>query len=80
MPATVLLSGACGSGKSTVLTLGYRAFDAVWGPTAAFDTDVLLMMVDPRWELTHEERRLDLLFEQCGLLAESFLAAGSSAS
>lgn len=74
--ATLLLSGACGSGKSTLLTLGYRAYSAVWGPTATFDTDALLMMVDPRWELAHEERRLDLMYEQCVVLATSFLANG----
>lgn len=73
---TLLLSGACGSGKSTLLTLGYRAWNDVLGPTATFDTDSLLMMVDPRWELAHEERRLDLMFEQCGLLASSFQRSG----
>lgn len=70
--STLLLSGACGAGKTTLLTLGYRAWSDAWGPTATFDTDSLLMMVDPRWELTHEERRLDLMFEQCGLLSASF--------
>lgn len=73
---TLLLSGACGSGKSTLLQLGYRTWHRALGRTAAFDTDALLMMVDPRWELAHEERRLDLLFEQCGLLATSFHRAG----
>jgi hypothetical protein len=73
---TLLLSGACGAGKSTMLQLGYRAWHAAFGATATFDTDTLLMMVDPRWELTHEERRLGLLFEQCGLLAASFQRAG----
>lgn len=75
---TLLISGACGAGKSALLTLGYRAYSAVWGPTATFDTDTLLMMVDPRWELTHDERRLPLLYEQCAVLAESFLMGGLS--
>jgi hypothetical protein len=74
--STLLLSGACGSGKSTLLALGYRAWSDLWGPTATFDTDSLLMMVDPRWELAHEERRLDLMFEQCALLATSFHRSG----
>jgi len=73
---TLLLSDARGAGKSALLTAGYRAYDSQWGPTATFDTDALLMMVDPRWELTHEARRLDLLFEQCALLATSFLRNG----
>jgi hypothetical protein len=73
---TILLSGACGSGKSTLMTLGYRAFAAHWGATACIDTDTVLMMVDPRWELAHEERRLDLAGYQCWQLANSFLAGG----
>jgi hypothetical protein len=73
---TILLSGACGSGKSTLMQLGYRALEAHWGPTAVIDTDTVLMMVDPRWELTHEERKLDLAGYQCFVLARSFLKAG----
>lgn len=74
--ATLLLSGACGAGKSTLLALGHRAYRDVLGRTAIFDTDALLMMVDPRWELPHEERRFDLMYEQCLLLAKSFLDNG----
>jgi hypothetical protein len=73
---TILLSGACGAGKSATLKLGARAYEPSFGRTATFDTDELLMMVDPRWELDHEERRFDLLYEQCGLLAESFARGG----
>lgn len=76
MPSTVLLSGACGSGKSTILTLGYKALDSCWGPTASFDTDSLLMMVDPHWELPYDESRVRLMLDQCALLAESFFAGG----
>ena len=76
MGKTILLSGACGSGKSTLMTLGYRAVEPHWGPTATIDTDTILMMVDPRWGLDYEERRLDLAGYQCGLLAESFLTTG----
>jgi hypothetical protein len=74
--STVLLSGACGAGKSSVLTLGYRAHEACWGPTAVIDTDTLLQLIDPCWELAYERRRVDLALEQCGLLAESLLASG----
>jgi hypothetical protein len=76
MGKSILLSGACGSGKSTLMTLGYRALEAHLGPTATIDTDTILMMVDPRWELAHEKRRLELAGYQCGLLAESFLTTG----
>jgi hypothetical protein len=76
MARSILLSGACGSGKSTLMHLGYRAFEVHWGPTATIDTDTILMMVDPRWELGPEERRLELAGYQCWLLAHSFLTAG----
>lgn len=76
MGKTILLLGACGSGKTTLMTVGYRALEVHWGPTATIDTDTILMMVDPRWDLAHEERRLELAGYQCWLLAESFLTAG----
>jgi AAA domain len=76
MGKSILLSGACGSGKSTLMALGYRALEVHWGPTATIDTDTILMMVDPRWELPHEERRYELAGYQCWLLARSFLTAG----
>jgi hypothetical protein len=52
MGKSILLSGACGSGKSTLMTLGYRTLEAHLGPTATIDTDSILLMVDPRWELS----------------------------
>ena len=76
MSKTILLSGACGSGKTTIMRLGYRALAAHFGPTGTIDTDTILTMVDPRWELSHEERGLDLAGYQCWLLAESFLTGG----
>lgn len=57
------------------MRLGYRKLSARWGPTATIDTDTIMMMVDPLWELTHEERRLELAGYQCWLLAKSFFAA-----
>jgi hypothetical protein len=60
MGKTILLLGACGSGKTTLMTVGYRALEVHWGPTATIDTDTILLMVDPRWDLAHEERRLEL--------------------
>ena len=76
MARTILLSGACGAGKTTLMTLGYRALERHLGATATIDTDTILMMVDPRWELTHEERRLDLAGYQSWLLVKTFLADG----
>ncbi|MEY2430720.1 MAG: hypothetical protein QOC92_445 [Acidimicrobiaceae bacterium] len=64
------------SGKSTVMSLGYRALEAHFGPTATIDADTISMMIDPRWELADEERHLDLCGYQCWLLAQSFLTAG----
>ena len=76
MGGTILLSGPIGSGKSTILSLGAQALRRYWGRTAVIDTDVLVMMVDPRWELSDEERRYDLSGWQAWLLADSFLSSG----
>ena len=48
MAKTILLTRAMGSGKSTVLSLGYRALEAHWGPSATIDIDTIQRMVDPR--------------------------------
>ena len=76
MSRTILLSRAMGSGKSTVMGLGYRALSAHWGPTASIDTDSIVMMVDPKWELPDEERPYDLAGWQAWLLANSFFSSG----
>jgi hypothetical protein len=73
---TILLTGAMGWGKSTLLSLSYRTRAALLGPTAAIDTDVVSMMIDPTFELADEERHLDLTGFQCWLLARSFLTSG----
>src|SRR4051812_4881363 len=65
-----------GSGKSTLMRLGYRALEVHFGPAATIDTDTISMMIDPKFELADEERRLDLCGYQCWLLAQSFLASG----
>jgi hypothetical protein len=46
------------------------------GRTATIDTDALLRMVDPRWELPQDERDLELCGWHCSLLARSFLTHG----
>ena len=76
MATAILLSGACGAGKTTILQLGHRALFEAFGRAATLDTDWFLMLVDPRWELTHEERDIDLMVRQCALLAASFFEAG----
>src|SRR4051794_28816770 len=73
---TILLTGAMGSGKSAVLSLGYQTKVAHFGKTASIDADVLSMMIDPTFELADEDRHLDLTGYQCWLLTRSFLSAG----
>ena len=73
---TILLSGACGSGKTTILRLGYRELFPHFGRTATLDTDWFFMLVDPHWELPYEERDGALMFRQCAILAGSFFDAG----
>lgn len=58
------------------MRLGYRALSAHWGPTATIDTDTIVMMVDPRWELSDDERDYELAGWQTWLLARSFLSRG----
>ena len=70
MPRTILLTGACGSGQSTLLSVGQRIMAQHFGRSASIDTDALLMMVDPRWELPEDERDLELSGWQCWLLAQ----------
>jgi hypothetical protein len=73
---TILLTGAMGSGKSRLLSLGYRTKVAHLGKTASIDTDVVSMMIDPTFELADEDRHLDLTGYQCWLLTRSFVDAG----
>ena len=73
MPRTILLTGPCGSGKSTLLSVGQRTMARYLGRTATIDSDVVQMMVDPKWELPEDEWDLELCGWQCWLLARSFL-------
>jgi hypothetical protein len=72
----VFLSGAGGVGKTTVLRLSHGEKTAIWGRTAAIDTDQLFLMVDPRWELPYDDGRTALVLRQSVLLASSFFQAG----
>jgi hypothetical protein len=67
-----------GAGKSALMAIGYRTLEAHWGPTAAIDQDVMLRMVDPKWELADEEqaRHFELTGWHSWRLARSFLARG----
>ena len=81
-PRLVFLSGACGSGKTAVLELGYHALKAAFaGDTAAIDTDRVWMFIDPRWEFRHpdNERHAALTRQQWALLARSFFEFGFAA-
>jgi chloramphenicol 3-O-phosphotransferase len=78
----VFVSGACGSGKTTVLSLGLTRMRAVFGgDTAALDTDRISMFIDPRWELKHPEaeRYWELTGRQWVLLARSYFDFGFAA-
>ncbi len=74
-PRTVFLSGAAGSGKTTVLRLSHDVKLSVWGRTAAIDTDQLFLMVDPHWDLPYDDARTALVLRQAAQLAESFFGA-----
>lgn len=49
---------------------------AHFGRTASIDSDVLLMMVDPMWELPEDEWDLELSGWKCWPLTRSFLTHG----
>lgn len=75
MPRTVFLSGPAGSGKTTILQLSHDEKLAIWGRTAAIDTDQLFLMVDPHWDLPYDDASTALVLRQCVSLAESFFGA-----
>jgi len=59
-----------------MLSVGHVTMARHLGRTATIDTDVLLKMVDPRWELPKDEWELELCGWQCWLLTQSFLTHG----
>ncbi len=48
---TILVSGAPGTGKSTVRHLAPHYFRQRYGETAAFDTDEFYTFFDPAWTM-----------------------------
>ena len=74
-PVTILLSGAPGTGKSTVQRRAPAYFRSRLGATAAFGTDEIHAMIDPDWMLPYEQRRADFITQTCCHLAQQFFAA-----
>lgn len=78
----MFLSGACGAGKTAVLSLGLSRMRAAFGgDVAAIDTDRLLMFFDPLWELKYPEAEpyWELAGRQWILLARSYFEFGFAA-
>ena len=75
MRVTILLSGAPGTGKSTVQRRAPAYFRPRLGETAAFGTDEVHTMFDPDWELPYSQQRADLVTDLCCTLAKQFFAA-----
>lgn len=59
-----------------MLSVGQPTMARHLGRAATIDTDDLLRMVDPTWELPQNEWDLELCGWQCWLLARSFLTSG----
>jgi predicted kinase len=74
-PATILLSGAPGTGKSTVQRLAPDHLRARGVEAAAFGTDELYQMLDPSWTMA-DARWHALACEAAIALAQTFLRAG----
>jgi hypothetical protein len=74
----VVVSGACGVGKSETLRAMHTALDGRVGDVAVLETDHFYTMVDPHWEMRPD--RAPRYFEVTGHLlrqtARGFLRAG----
>jgi adenylylsulfate kinase-like enzyme len=75
---TILLSGACGAGKTSAMGLMRRQLLPRLGETAAIDVDRVYMMVDPDYAISFPEAEAywSLARRQCALLATSYLTSG----
>lgn len=81
-PRLVFLSGACGAGKTAVLSLGLLRMRAAFGgDVAAVDTDRVSMFIDPLWEVRYPEAEpyWELAGRQWILLARSYFEFGFAA-
>ena len=73
-PTVVVLSGACGSGKSTVL---YRLQAVAGSGSAGIDVDQLYLMTDPDWSQSRTNTPLwPLAVRNAARLAGHFLDEG----
>lgn len=74
-PVTILLSGAPGTGKSTVQRRTPAYFRPLLGDTAAFGTDEIHTMIDPDWVLPYDPQRANFVAQIGCRLAQEFFAA-----
>jgi thymidylate kinase len=79
---TVLLSGACGAGKTSAMRLIRRHLLPILGETAVIDVDHVYMMVDPDYSIPFPEAETywSLARRQCALLAKTYLCSGFGAA
>ena len=66
MQRVLMLSGACGVGKSATLTPLRDEIAARSGEAAVIESDLFYMMIDPRWTMPPE--RVERYFEVSGWL------------
>jgi hypothetical protein len=74
----VLVSGACGSGKTELRRLAVASPHPAFGATAGIEVDFLYTMGDPHFDRPWPEaaRYWDIAREQCSMLANSFFTFG----
>lgn len=72
---TILLSGAPGTGKTTVQRSAPAYFRPRLGEAAAFGTDEIHTMFDPDWALPYSQAHTDLVTDLSCRLAKEFFAA-----
>jgi hypothetical protein len=75
---TILLSGACGSGKTSAMQLMRKYLLPNLGDTAVIDVDRVYTMVDPDYWIPFPEAEAywSLARRQCALLAKSYFVSG----
>lgn len=73
-PVTILLSGAPGTGKSTLQHHAPAFFRPRLGETAGIGTDEVYQMFDPDWALPYSAERAQLVQQTCCQLALHFFA------
>ena len=74
-PATILLSGAPGTGKSAIERLAPSYFRERLGEAAAIGTDEIYTIVDPDWSQANEYWK-EIARDNCILLAKNLFSHG----